>query len=63
MKKVTRSPTLEWRVGNSTNGRAAEVRFSDARAAPYDLKKAVFATQSRPDVHFEIPPIDAPPRQ
>lgn len=41
MKKVTRPPTLEWRVGNSTNGRSTEGRFSDARAAPYDLKKAV----------------------
>ena len=41
MKKISRSPTFEWCVGNSTNGRSTESRFSNARAAPYDLKKAI----------------------
>jgi hypothetical protein len=41
MKKVTRSPTLEWRAGSNTNGRSAEGRSSSTRTVPYDFKKAV----------------------
>ena len=41
MKKVTRSPTLEWRAGSNINDRSTESRPSSAHAAPYDLKKAV----------------------
>jgi hypothetical protein len=41
MKKVIRSPTLDWRVGNTANGRSTEDRSSGVRAQPYDLKKAI----------------------
>jgi len=41
MKKVLRSPALEWRVVNNGSHSFSESRSSTPRTLPYDIKKAL----------------------
>lgn len=41
MKKVSRSPALEWQVVNSGSHSLSESRSSAPRTPPYDIKKAL----------------------
>lgn len=41
MKKIPRSPALDWQVVNSCSHSLSESRSSAPRTLPYDVKKAL----------------------